>query len=81
MPNIISSYCFYLLAEKLLHLHNSVRQVNPCPLSINTSSALYSKFVRYISSLGHVAHTHTHKLLMRFVSVLQNGPKKWAVLF
>lgn len=31
--------------EKLLHLHNGMRQIAGCPLSINTSSVLYSKFI------------------------------------
>ena len=39
---------FYLFTEKLLHLHSGMRQITGCPLSINTSSVLYSKFIRYV---------------------------------
>ena len=36
-----------LFTEKLLHLYNSLRQLTGGPLAVNTSSVLYSKFIRY----------------------------------
>jgi len=43
----LSGCLYWMCTEKLIHLHNGMRQITGSPLSINTSSVLYSKFIRY----------------------------------